>query len=181
MRTNSVAINATVVVKTFSDANSSSPSSWAAKTYVETAVGPSMTIAAANVSPPTASSEKTIQASTGMQTILSATTEPVAPAGDLVDAFDETADDAVRYAETTVCWADDEDEAIDTVRELWPQEALPSSLLWDIPTPVHFDQATSQVTREDIGELVSCGPDPDDHIEAIQKYVDAGYEMLSIH
>ncbi|SDQ88260.1 TIGR03557 family F420-dependent LLM class oxidoreductase [Natronobacterium texcoconense] len=106
----------------------------------------------------------------------------VVPDEGLVSEFESTADDgAPVYGEATVCYAEDEDEAIDTVYELWPQEVLPSSLLWDLPTPAHFAQAVESVSREDVAEEVPCGPDPDEHIEAIQEYVDAGFDMVAIH
>jgi hypothetical protein len=36
------------------------------------------------------------------------------------------------------------------------------------------------MTEEIIAESVSCGPDPDRHVEAIKKYVDAGYDEIYI-
>ncbi|WIV68675.1 TIGR03557 family F420-dependent LLM class oxidoreductase [Natrialbaceae archaeon AArc-T1-2] len=106
----------------------------------------------------------------------------VVPDERLVETFAETADDdGIVYGEATVCWAEDEDEAIDTVAELWPQEALPSTLLWDLPTPAHFAEATEAVSRDDVAEAVPCGPDPDAHVEAIQAYVDAGFDAIAVH
>ena len=36
------------------------------------------------------------------------------------------------------------------------------------------------MTEDDTAELVSCGPDPDVHVEAIQKWTDAGFVRLAI-
>ncbi|THE63633.1 LLM class flavin-dependent oxidoreductase [Salinadaptatus halalkaliphilus] len=107
----------------------------------------------------------------------------VVPDEGLVDAFESSADaeDAPIYGEATVCYAEDDAEAIETVADLWPQEVLPSSLLWDLPTPAHFAEATQAVARADIAETAPCGPDPEAHIEAIQAYVDAGFDMVAIH
>jgi hypothetical protein len=32
-----------------------------------------------------------------------------------------------------------------------------------------------------VAESVVCGPDPDAHLEAIQAYVDAGYDHVYVH
>jgi hypothetical protein len=37
------------------------------------------------------------------------------------------------------------------------------------------------VKEEDVAKEVVCGPDPQRHIEMIQKYVDAGYDHVYVH
>jgi hypothetical protein len=37
------------------------------------------------------------------------------------------------------------------------------------------------VREEDVAQTVICGPDPARHIEAIQKFIDAGYGYVYIH
>jgi hypothetical protein len=37
------------------------------------------------------------------------------------------------------------------------------------------------ITEDKIAEEVTCGPDPERHIEAIRKYVDAGYDHVCVH
>jgi hypothetical protein len=37
------------------------------------------------------------------------------------------------------------------------------------------------VTEEQVAKTVICGPDPQRHIEAIRKYVDAGYDHIYVH
>ncbi|ADD04726.1 putative F420-dependent oxidoreductase [Natrialba magadii ATCC 43099] len=106
----------------------------------------------------------------------------VAPDEELVEAFEDGGgEDKPRYAEVDVCYAEDEQEAIETAHEIWPQAALPGELLWELATPAHFQQATEVVSEEDIADLVVCGPDPDAHIETIQEYVDAGFDHITIH
>ena len=106
----------------------------------------------------------------------------VAPEESLVDAFGKTSvDDAVTYGEATVCWADNEDDAINTAHELWPQSTLSGSAHWNLPTPAHFAEMTDGVTRAEVADSVPCGPDPDKHIEAIEAYEDAGFEKVAVH
>lgn len=37
------------------------------------------------------------------------------------------------------------------------------------------------VDEEDVVELVACGPDPDTHIEMIERYTDAGFDHVYVH
>jgi G6PDH family F420-dependent oxidoreductase len=79
-----------------------------------------------------------------------------------------------------VCWGEDEREAVRTVHRLWPNEELPGELAQVLPTPEHFMQASSLVTEEMIAESVPCGPDVDQHVEAIKAYAEAGFDELYI-
>jgi G6PDH family F420-dependent oxidoreductase len=79
-----------------------------------------------------------------------------------------------------VCWAADEDQARKTAFELWPTEGLPGELSRELPMPGHYEQASSLVTEEQIGELLPCGPDPERHLAAIGRYRDAGFDELYV-
>lgn len=61
---------------------------------------------------------------------------------------------------------------------LWPNSGLPGELSQVLPTPRHFEQASSLVTEEMIGESTVCGNDVDQHVQAVQEYVDAGYDEV---
>ncbi|MFD5421257.1 TIGR03557 family F420-dependent LLM class oxidoreductase [Streptomyces sp. NPDC127069] len=79
-----------------------------------------------------------------------------------------------------VCWDEDRDRAVDTVHRLWPSQLLPGELAQILPTPAHFEQASELVTREQVAEAVACGDDPEEHIEAVRAYVDAGFDEVYI-
>jgi hypothetical protein len=68
------------------------------------------------------------------------------------------------HAGTKVCWGEDEAAARRTAHQLWPNEQLPGELAQELPTPRHFEQATSLVTEEMVGEALPCGPDPEKHL-----------------
>ena len=57
-----------------------------------------------------------------------------------------------------MCWAESEEEAQDRL-EIWPNAALGGDLGYELPRPRHFEQACENVTEEDIGEAIPCGPD----------------------
>ena len=66
-------------------------------------------------------------------------------------------------------------------RKWWPNSALPGELGVELPLPRHFEQAAETVREDDVAKTVTCGPDPDRHIEAIREYVDAGFDHVWVH
>jgi G6PDH family F420-dependent oxidoreductase len=83
-------------------------------------------------------------------------------------------------AGTKVCYGSDAAECVKTVHRIWPNESLPGELAQVLPTPAHFEQASELVTEEMIAESVPCGPDLDQHVEALQEYADAGVDELFV-
>ena len=81
----------------------------------------------------------------------------------------------------TVCWANDEAEARRTALEWWPIAALKGELHQELPMPAHFEQAAGLVTEDVLAKSITCGPDAQRHIEAIQEYVDAGFDQIYVH
>ena len=81
---------------------------------------------------------------------------------------------------TKVCWAADADTAVRTVHERWPNEALPGELAQILPTPAHFEQACSLITREMVAAEVPCGPSVEAHLNAVEAYAEAGFDELYI-
>ncbi len=47
--------------------------------------------------------------------------------------------------------------------------------------PAHFEQAAQMVGEEEVAQAVVCGPDPERHRQAIQEYIDAGYDHVYVH
>ncbi len=86
-----------------------------------------------------------------------------------------------RYGQLTVCWAADEPSARRTAHEWWPNAGIPGELSQELPTPAHFQQAAQFVDEETIAEAIICGPDAARHRQAIQAYIDAGYDHVYVH
>jgi G6PDH family F420-dependent oxidoreductase len=121
--------------------------------------------------------------------------ESAALAGELGDGFITTKADPELIAEfennggkgkpkvgqVKVCWADSEELALDTVYKYWPTALVPGTLHSDLPTPAHFEDAAKLVRKDDLKQAVVLGPDPQKHIEKIQKLVDSGFDMIYIH
>jgi coenzyme F420-dependent glucose-6-phosphate dehydrogenase len=85
------------------------------------------------------------------------------------------------FGQVTVCWAENEDQALKTAHECWPNTGLPGALKADLQTTDHFDQAVELVTEEMVAESVVCGPDKNKHLDEIQEMIDAGFDHVYIH
>ncbi|WP_049970815.1 TIGR03557 family F420-dependent LLM class oxidoreductase [Haladaptatus cibarius] len=101
---------------------------------------------------------------------------------DVVETFEEAGGSGPKYSQMSVCYAEDEEEAIDTALENWPNTSLPGELAAQLSTPTHFEQTCQMVTREDIaaGSIVT-DPDPETHLDNLQQFVDAGYDHVYVH
>ena len=102
--------------------------------------------------------------------------------GDLIEVFDQSGGSGKpRYGELTVCWAEDQDQAEQTAYKLWPISGLSGPLMSELALPAYFEQAATLIDETAVAKTVICGPDPERHLEAIQKYAQAGYDHVFIH
>jgi G6PDH family F420-dependent oxidoreductase len=105
----------------------------------------------------------------------------VMPDPDLVRTFRENGGgDRPAQGGFKVCYAPDEDEAVATAHRLWPNEQLPGELAQVLPTPRHFEQASTLVTPQSIAENVPCGPDPQRYADRLVEFVEAGYDEVYV-
>lgn len=79
-----------------------------------------------------------------------------------------------------VCWATDEESARKTAHRLWASSGVPGEASQELSMPAHFEQAADLVTPEQLAEKIPCGPDPQQHLEAIRRYVDVGFDEIHI-
>jgi coenzyme F420-dependent glucose-6-phosphate dehydrogenase len=86
-----------------------------------------------------------------------------------------------KYGQITGCWAATEDEGAKTACEVWPNAALGGDLTYELPLPLHFEQATEDVKPEDLSEAIPCGPDADRWLEDIRAFEEAGYTHVYFH
>ena len=104
-----------------------------------------------------------------------------APDAEVTSRFEEAGGDGKpRYLQVNVCWAETDAEARKTARATVPTVALPGELGNLLPNPAHYEQAVSLVTEDHIAEKVVCSADPEAHVDAVRKAVDAGYDHIHI-
>jgi len=106
----------------------------------------------------------------------------VAPKREVVETFEQAGGAGKpRYGQVTVCYAPEEEQAKKIALEWWPNAAVPGELSQELRLPKYFEQASELVTADAIAETITCGPDPDRHRQAIQQFVDAGFDHVYVH
>jgi G6PDH family F420-dependent oxidoreductase len=85
------------------------------------------------------------------------------------------------HVELAVCWAESEAKARRLALEVWPIAGFSGPLTTELPLPVHFQKVGDMVTEDRIAASVVCGPDPERHVQAIRKHLDAGYDRICVH
>jgi alkanesulfonate monooxygenase SsuD/methylene tetrahydromethanopterin reductase-like flavin-dependent oxidoreductase (luciferase family) len=79
-----------------------------------------------------------------------------------------------------VCAGEDEAAARRLAHERWRFAAGGWKVQSELPNPVNFEAATANVREEDVAEMVSCGPDPEVHAAAIERWVEAGFTHVAV-
>ncbi|HTJ74849.1 MAG TPA: TIGR03557 family F420-dependent LLM class oxidoreductase [Acidimicrobiales bacterium] len=105
----------------------------------------------------------------------------VAPDAELVSTYEQAGGTGPRYGQVKMCWAADQDEARKTVSEWWPNAGIGGELSQELPLPRHFEQAAALVTPDDLAEKVPMGPDPEQYVEQVKAFVDAGFTHVYLH
>lgn len=99
---------------------------------------------------------------------------------DLIDTWLKTgaSNKAPRYCEIPLCWASDEKKAIDIAHKFFSWALSGWGVLSELPNMSNFEAASKNVQRDDIAEKITCGPDPERHLQTIREYIDAGFDHL---
>lgn len=83
-------------------------------------------------------------------------------------------------AAVKVCWDPDEAHARKLAHTLWATDLLPGQINQELATPAHFAQVVQLVGEAEVSEVISCGPDPERHAQAIGAYLDAGFDEVYV-
>ena len=103
------------------------------------------------------------------------------PSKEILDAYREAGGTGPIFGQLSLCWADDREDALDTVQRVWPTAGLSGQLSQELPSPALFEQACATVRREDLAKSVICGADPGPVLEAVDEYRQLGFTRLHFH
>jgi G6PDH family F420-dependent oxidoreductase len=103
------------------------------------------------------------------------------PDEELVSAYREAGGKGPLYGQVRLCWAEDEDEAKQTVFRLWRHTGLGGTINQELPRPSDFDAVAESVTKEMATKDVPCGPDPEPIVEAVREWEQAGFDHIALH
>jgi G6PDH family F420-dependent oxidoreductase len=79
-----------------------------------------------------------------------------------------------------VCWGPDDAAARRLAHRAWRNAGVPGQLSQELPMPAHFEQASSLVSEDQVGEIFACGPDPERHVAAVRPYLEAGFDEVYV-
>jgi coenzyme F420-dependent glucose-6-phosphate dehydrogenase len=106
----------------------------------------------------------------------------VAPAKEIIDTFESAGGKGKpKYGQITVCWAQSKEEAKKTAFEIWPNALVEGSASQELPLPKDFEQLVEDREPDDMDEALTLGPDPDEYVDELKQYEDAGYTHVYFH
>jgi G6PDH family F420-dependent oxidoreductase len=97
---------------------------------------------------------------------------------DLVDGFVSEGGEGPRYAEVTLAYAPSDQEGLEMARDRFRFSAFDWSVNSELPTVEGFETASEFIKPEDLKGKIPAGPDVEAHLQAIRKYVDAGFDHI---
>jgi len=102
------------------------------------------------------------------------------PKPDLVKSYLAGGQSAPCYSEVALAYAPTVEEGQRLAHERFRFSALGWAVNSELPTVAGFEAATKSITPEALGKKISAGPDVGVHVEAIRKYVEAGFDHLAL-
>jgi coenzyme F420-dependent glucose-6-phosphate dehydrogenase len=106
----------------------------------------------------------------------------VAPKEEIIEKFDAAGGKGKpKYGQVTVCWASSKDEAKRTAFELWPNALVEGSASQELPLPSDFEQLVEGRDPDELEDTLTLGPDPDEYLDELNEYDEAGYTHVYIH
>jgi G6PDH family F420-dependent oxidoreductase len=107
-----------------------------------------------------------------------------APKKSLIEAFERAGGRSKpRFGQITMCWAPSEKEGQQLAKEIWPNALVSGEASGELPLPRHFEQVTEDMGPEMMTSAgqVTCGPSAEKHLEAVRKFIEAGFDHVYIH
>ncbi len=103
------------------------------------------------------------------------------PDEEIVIAYRDAGGDGARYGQVRLCWADDTEQAKQTVFELWRHSGLGGTINQELARPSDFDAVSESVSVELATNGVPCGNDPEPVLALIREWERAGFDHICLH
>ena len=100
------------------------------------------------------------------------------PKPELIAAYTKAGGKGPRHCEVAMCFAAREDEAKKTAHKYFRWSLTGWPVMAELPDPEGFAAASQNITPDDVAEKISCGPSVDKHLQAIDKFVKAGFDHI---
>ena len=102
------------------------------------------------------------------------------PRPELVERYAADGGKGPRFAEVALSWARTQAEAVRVAHERFSFGTLGWKVMPELAMPSNFEAAVARLRPEDVAEQIACGPDPERHVQAVKKYLDAGFDRLAL-
>ena len=106
----------------------------------------------------------------------------VAPDKEIVREFEAGGGNGKpKYGQVTVCFAESKEEAKKTAFNAWPNALVEGSASQELPLPRDFEQLVKNGKPNDLEGKIVLGSEPDDYLQELQEYEQAGFTHVYIH
>jgi G6PDH family F420-dependent oxidoreductase len=102
------------------------------------------------------------------------------PRADLVEGFRASVPHGPVMGQMAVSVDDDRDRALRTAHERFRFAASGWKVQSELPNPKNFEAATAAVREDDMADLVPSGTEVEPYVEAVDRWLDAGYDHLAL-
>ena len=106
----------------------------------------------------------------------------VAPEQEIIEKFEGAGEKGKpKYGMLTCCWAKSKDEAQKIAFEAWPNVLVEGGASQELPLPKDFEGLVEDRSPDDLEGALTLGPDPDEYVDALKEYEQAGYTHAYTH
>lgn len=102
------------------------------------------------------------------------------PAAGLLGRYREQGGAGPAIGELKVCYDPSADRAVEIALRQWRHELVPGQASQELPTTTAFDWIGRVATEEMARERWVCGPDPEQHVAAVEEFADAGFDEVHV-
>ncbi|MBB4659516.1 TIGR03885 family FMN-dependent LLM class oxidoreductase [Parvularcula dongshanensis] len=100
----------------------------------------------------------------------------------VVDAFREGGGEGKPITcQVKLAWGEEEGALREDALRSWGTNLLQGQVVWEIPTPKQFEEATAYLTTEDLDRTVRVSTDLGQHAAWIAEYAECGVDELILH
>jgi G6PDH family F420-dependent oxidoreductase len=114
----------------------------------------------------------------GSKAELMIATEPEPSLGKMFDAAGGSG--KPRVGQVALCYDPDRDAAVARAHDQFRWFGLGWRVNADLPNPDSFEGATEHVSAEQVAAEIPCGPRVDEHVSAVKRFLDAGFDEVAL-
>jgi G6PDH family F420-dependent oxidoreductase len=104
----------------------------------------------------------------------------VQPEAELRQAYERAGGTGARVGQLAVCYDTDREAAIRRAHEQFRWFGLGWKVMAELPNPDGFEAASSSVSPDEVAEAIPCGDDVAVYVEAVERFLDAGFDEVAL-